>query len=103
MPTRLELSKLSDEHKAMLAQKCVSILMGKVRKPSITETDHASSSIGASEMSLTGQSFGRRSPSAAVGGSGRPRSSSRRGHGRSILAAPPLCIPEVQEKTHAKR
>ena len=34
MPTHKELSKKSDEHKALLAQKCVDLLM---RKPAIPD------------------------------------------------------------------
>ena len=34
MPSHKELSKKSDEHKAMLAQKCVDLLMRKVSSPS---------------------------------------------------------------------
>ena len=34
MPSRKELNKKSDEHKAMLAQKCVDLLMRKVSNPS---------------------------------------------------------------------
>lgn len=90
MPSRQELSKLSDEHKAMLAQRCVSLLMG------IQPNKSSSESVGGVEPE---------EPIHVPNGEGveyRPRTSSKRGHSRSILAAPPLCVPEVQEKTHAK-
>lgn len=82
MPSSQELSKLSDEHKAMLAQRCVSLLMGIQPNKSGGESVKPEDGEGLVEC--------------------RPRTSSKRGHSRSILAAPPLCVPEVQEKTHAK-
>lgn len=151
MPSHQELRKLSDEHKALLAQRCVLLLMGKAGKssgddvphPPDVETDSMTSSITSSVTSsissvvgrgaearsggrgslpktsaggrgsLTNESSGGRNSLPGGGGRGsqssgdqverRPRSSSKRSHSRSILAAPPLCVPEVQEKTHAKR
>ena len=100
MPSRQELRKLSDEHKAMLAQKCVSLLMGIQTK---FETESLSTSPGGAGTG--GRGTGGSVPP-GVGGDGverRPRSLSKRSHSRSILAAPPLCVPEVMEKTHAKK
>lgn len=101
MPSHHELRKLSDEHKAMLAQKCVSLLMGV--QTSGIETESLSSFAGGAETSVGGR--GQGSVANGDGVEWRPRANSKikRGHSRSILAAPPLCVPEVEEKTHAKR
>ena len=95
MPSHQELSKLSDEHKAVLAQRCVSLLMGI--QPSKTESAGSSGEAMVPDVSLRGHG----TPS-GEGVERRPRANSKRGHSRSILAAPPLCVPEVQDKTHAK-
>ncbi len=100
MPNRQELRKLSDEHKSMLARKCVSLLMGSrinsKDTPPVVSSSHLSETApgGHSDVSSTGR--GRLDSVER-----RPRAGSR-GH-RSILAAPPICVPEVQEQTHAKR
>ena len=107
MPSHQELRKLSDEHKAMLAQKVVTLLMGAQAtstSPLGTEGELLSSSAaaaggvgGGAETAVGGRGQGEELPEM------RPRTSSKRGHSRSILAAPPLCVPEVEEKTHAKK
>ena len=103
MPSSQELSKLSDEHKAVLAQRCVSLLMGCK-----TDVGPLPSSSAPSSSATSSSAFVSTGQSSSDGGHGisegtRPRTNSKRGHSRSILAAPPLCVPEVQEKTHAKR
>ena len=99
MPSRQELSKLSDEHKAMLAQTCVSLLMG-IKSSGVEEGSRASPTSG-EETGVSGRGRAE-SVAGAEGVERRPRANSKRGHSRSILAAPPLCVPEVHEKTHAK-
>lgn len=102
MPTNQELRKLSDEHKAMLAQKCVLLLMGIQATPtSAVETESLSSFAAGTETSVAGR--GQGSVANGEGVERRARANSKRGHSRSILAAPPLCVPEVEEKTHVKR
>lgn len=95
MPSHQELSKLSDEHKAVLAQRCVSLLMGIP----LSKTESASSS---GEAMAPEALIRRQDTPGREGVEHRPRANSKRGHSRSILAAPPLCVPEVQEKTHVK-
>ncbi len=115
MPSHQELSKLSDEHKAELAQRCVALLMGSVaggRRGSLVGGASSAAETGNSSVSSGGGSETSRGGRGSLtnGGGGdsggaerRPRANSKRGHSRSIMAAPPLCVPEVQEKTHAKR
>jgi hypothetical protein len=92
-PSDEELSKLSDEHKAMLAQKCVDLLL---RKSDIEETgtetadDAQSMSSGASPIA---------SPSHSL----VTRRLHHHHHPQRVQASPPICVPEVQEKTHTKR
>lgn len=99
MPTHQELHKLSDEHKAVLAKKCVYLLMG-LREEKMKKRD-TSPSVDLAESSSTAEleAAFRKAEAERT----RPRAGSHSRRNRSILAAPPLCIPEVQETTHAKR
>lgn len=97
MPTDQELSKLSDEHKAMLAQKYVQLLMrgrGSAGGEEATLTEQLSvDEASSARSSETGSSAysAQRSP-LTQRSSRQPR----------VLASPPMCVPEVQEKTHVK-
>ena len=96
MPSHQDLRKLSDEHKAMLAQKCVSLLLSNYRKmdtPTITSVAATSA----------GESDGTRERGEEVGGAWElPAVVRRRTCSRPLMAAPPLCIPEVSDKTYVK-
>lgn len=86
-----DLSKFSDEHKAMLAEKCVKLLTGGKGEE------------GGADSAATVSTGPSRSPVAmAATGHGRSTPQPRR-HGHRLLASPPMCVPEIQEKTHVKR
>lgn len=99
MPSRQELSKHSDEHKAMLAQKCVALLMSSCHK---TSASSASSTSATNETRVRGT--GGSSPSYVREASSSPLPiRRRRAYSKPLMAAPPICIPEVMDKTHVKR
>lgn len=100
MPSHQELRKLSDEHKAVLAQRCVSLLMSNYRKVD-SPTSNADSTMASSEGGTAdggGGGTGRRSGSGAE----LPPVVRRRTCSRPLMATPPLCIPEVADKTYVK-
>jgi len=94
MPSDLELNKLSDEHKAMLAEKCVLLLMrGKTgAKEEMEESKPSSFDEEVALQSSLGSSFDT---------SLKKSLRATKKHGR-LLASPPMCVPEVQERTHTK-
>jgi len=95
MPSHQDLRKLSDEHKAMLAQKCVSLLLSNCRKVVDTPTVNGATATGKSDVTQDREGTGRR-------GRELPPVVRRRTCSRPLMAAPPLCIPEVSDKTHVK-
>ena len=92
MPSHQELRKLSDEHKAVLAQRCVSLLMSNYSRVDTPTTKASASSSSDSTVQDRG-----------TGSDGElPPVRRRRTCSRPLMAAPPLCIPEVTDKTHVK-
>ena len=56
-------------------------------------------SVTASEMSYVSRSTAMTGTTSTRS----PASARRRPHSRSLLVVPPVCVPEVQEKTHTKK
>jgi flagellar biosynthesis chaperone FliJ len=97
-PSDEELSKLSDEHKAMLAQKCVGLLMRNCT------TEDASLEAQEDARSVSSNASGGGSPTRASPPHISPLITRRiHHHAQRGRASPPMCVPEVQEKTHTKR
>ena len=100
MPTHQELTKLSDEHKAVLAQRCVSLLMSNQRKVDTPTSDSIASSLSSTIEDSTSE--GRGGAGKRSGAGDMPPVVRRRTCSRPLMATPPLCIPEVSDKTYVK-